>query len=164
MLSRFRYKDYDPQVWLAQTLLSDVGISPGTIDGLWGPATLAAAQQFYQSQPTLAQPLDTTQGSILTDEFMTTLEGVATNLGITIPFAPASLPSSGGGSSASPAVVAPASSAVVDVAPSPAPSPAPGPLATTTTPPSSNSWIWVAAAIGGGTLLWYLMGSKKKRA
>jgi len=46
MLTRFRFGDYSPDLWLVQYILQGLGYDPGPLDGLWGPSTEAAANTF----------------------------------------------------------------------------------------------------------------------
>jgi len=46
MLTRFRFGDYSPDLWLVQYMLHGLGYDPGVLDGLWGPSTESAANTF----------------------------------------------------------------------------------------------------------------------
>ena len=46
MLTRYRFGQYSPDLWLVQYQLQGLGYDPGTLDGLWGPSTESAANTF----------------------------------------------------------------------------------------------------------------------
>ena len=49
-ITRRHFSAYDPDLWLVQSYLTDLGFDPGGVDGLWGSNTRSAAEEFATSR------------------------------------------------------------------------------------------------------------------
>jgi peptidoglycan hydrolase-like protein with peptidoglycan-binding domain len=101
MLTRARFSAYDPEVYRVQAALDGLGFDPGTIDGIWGPATQRAALDF-RSWADLGAPADTSRAGIVDDYFNAALDRTVIEQGISIGPVPATRPG-GSGTSVTPA-------------------------------------------------------------
>jgi hypothetical protein len=135
MFSR-HFGAYDRTLWIVQSQLKAIGIDPGAVDGLWGPATLGAALQFRDmiSLPSMG----TDQASVIDAGFLAELAQQAAQVGWG-ETPPSSLP---GGSGVGPVPVTPGGGSI------------PG-----TPPPDSSSMILPGLLLAAGLLLF--LGAKK---
>jgi peptidoglycan hydrolase-like protein with peptidoglycan-binding domain len=144
ILTRARFGAYDPEVWVIQTYLSELGFNPGPIDGLWGTRTTDAALTFRQWAQ-IGPASDLTKAGVVDEAFWTQIDRATASAGFDINIsAPSSMP---GGSGTGPVV---RSSATGPGATPPPPIPA-----------SSGLPVLALAAIGLGAVI--VLGGKKRR-
>ena len=145
ILTRARFGAYDPEVWVIQTYLSQLGFNPGPIDGLWGAKTTDAALTFRQWAQ-IGPASDLTKAGVVDDAFWTQLDRATASAGFDINItAPSSMP---GGSGTGPVVQQPVGGSLPSL---------PQPI------PDSNGGLPVLAlaAIGLGAVI--VLGGKKRR-
>ena len=147
MLTRARFGAYDPEVWIIQTYLKNLGFDPGAIDGLWGTRTMDAALAFRNWEG-FAPASNLTKSAIVTEDFWTYLDRAVASAGFPINItAPSSMP---GGSGTGP-VVQPLVTGTIPTVPPPLSAGA-----------SESSLPMLAlAAIGLGAVI--VLGGKKRR-
>lgn len=146
-ITRRAYGAYDPDVWVIQTYLSELGFNPGPIDGQWGQKTLSAALTF-RSWAGLPAAAGTDAGSVIDEDFWTQIDRATASAGFDINLtAPASLP---GGAGVAPSVSGGVPAGGGASAPAPAPSGS-----------SSLSTILPLAILGLGAFIAF--GGKKGR-
>jgi peptidoglycan hydrolase-like protein with peptidoglycan-binding domain len=146
ILTRARFGAYDPEVWVIQTYLSQLGFSPGAIDGLWGGNTTSAALAF-RSWAGLGPASGLTKAGIVDEGFWTQIDRAVASAGFDINIsAPSSMP---GGSGTRP-IVQPVATRPPAAAP-----PAP------TTSMGGGLPMLALAAIGLGAVI--VLGGKKRR-
>jgi peptidoglycan hydrolase-like protein with peptidoglycan-binding domain len=148
ILTRSRFGAYDPEVWVVQTYLKELGFDPGTIDGLWGTRTADAALAFRAWQGfEPAAGLD--KAAIVTEDFLTYLDREVASAGFDINItAPASAP---GGSGTGPVVTKPLVTGASPSLPSPLDEASGG----------GGFPLLALAAIGLGAVI--VFGGKKRR-
>jgi peptidoglycan hydrolase-like protein with peptidoglycan-binding domain len=147
ILTRARFGAYDPEVWVVQTYLSQLGFSPGTIDGQWGGNTTSAALAF-RSWAGLGPASGLTKAGIVDEEFWTQIDRAVASAGFDINItAPSSMP---GGSGTGPVVQPVATRPPAAQAPAPAAGGGIGGLP-----------MLALAAIGLGAVI--VLGGKKRR-
>jgi peptidoglycan hydrolase-like protein with peptidoglycan-binding domain len=145
ILTRSRFGAYDPEVWVIQTYLSELGFNPGPIDGLWGAKTTDAALTFRQWAQ-IGPAGDLTKAGVVDDAFWTQIDRATASAGFDINItAPSSMP---GGSGTGPVVQRPVTGTLPSL---------PQPI------PDSNGGLPVLAlaAIGLGAVI--VLGGKKRR-
>jgi peptidoglycan hydrolase-like protein with peptidoglycan-binding domain len=144
ILTRARFGVYDPEVWVIQTYLKQIGFDPGSIDGLWGAKTTDAALTFRQWAQ-IGPASDLTKSGVVDEAFWTQLDRATASAGFDINIsAPSSMP---GGSGTGPVVQSPAARSPTEAPPVPA---AGGGLP-----------VLALAAIGLGAVI--VLGGKKRR-
>ena len=109
ILTRARFGAYDPEVWVIQTYLKELGFDPGPIDGLWGTRTTDAALTFRQWAQ-IGPASDLTKAGVVDDAFWTQIDRATASAGFDINItAPSSMP---GGSGTGPVVQSPVSTSL----------------------------------------------------
>jgi peptidoglycan hydrolase-like protein with peptidoglycan-binding domain len=145
ILTRARFGAYDPEVWVIQTYLAQLGFNPGPIDGLWGSKTTDAALTFRQWAQ-IGPASDLTKAGVVDDAFWTQIDRATASAGFDINItAPSSMP---GGSGTGPVVQQPVSTALPSL---------PQPIAET----GGGLPVLALAAIGLGAVI--VLGGKKRR-
>jgi peptidoglycan hydrolase-like protein with peptidoglycan-binding domain len=145
ILTRARFGAYDPEVWIIQTYLSELGFNPGPIDGLWGSKTTDAALTFRQWAQ-IGPASDLSKSGVVDEAFWTQLDRATASAGFDINItAPSSMP---GGSGTGPVVQQPVSGSLPTL---------PQPISTD----SGGLPVLALAAIGLGAAI--VLGGKKRR-
>ena len=145
ILTRARFGAYDPEVWVIQTYLKELGFDPGPIDGLWGTRTTDAALTFRQWAQ-IGPASDLTKAGVVDDAFWTQIDRATASAGFDINItAPSSMP---GGSGTGPVVQQPVRGSLPSL---------PQPVAET----NGGLPVLALAAIGLGAVI--VLGGKKRR-
>jgi peptidoglycan hydrolase-like protein with peptidoglycan-binding domain len=145
ILTRSRFGAYDPEVWVIQTYLSQLGFNPGPIDGLWGSKTTDAALTFRQWAQ-IGPASDLTKAGVVDEAFWTQIDRATASAGFDINItAPSSMP---GGSGTGPVVQQPVRGSLPSL---------PQPVAET----GGGLPVLALAAIGLGAVI--VLGGKKRR-
>jgi peptidoglycan hydrolase-like protein with peptidoglycan-binding domain len=145
ILTRARFGAYDPEVWVIQTYLKELGFDPGPVDGLWGTRTTDAALTFRQWAQ-IGPASDLTKAGVVDDAFWTQIDRATASAGFDINItAPSSMP---GGSGTGPVVQQPVRGSLPSL---------PQPVAEA----GGGLPVLALAAIGLGAVI--VLGGKKRR-